>query len=285
MIICDYNYVFDPSVYLKRYFEDKGNYVFLIDEAHNLVDRAREMYSSDLYESEIVLLNSLLKHGSPSLNKSFQALLKTLKRLSEESGRKLCSQKEPMNDIYLLVNRVIEEVDAYLQLQEEIERKDDVMEIYFALIDFRRVYEFYDENFITWYQEEEDGCHVRMYCMNPANQIQERISHGIATVYFSATLSPSLYYAALLGEQEKARRLSLPSIFHQDQLALLIHSGISTRYQHRQASLVPIVNALSQYSSKSRQLHYLFPQLSLYGGVCRCLKNIIHPSRFIFRKV
>ena len=97
------------------------------------------MYSSDLYESEIVLLNSLLKHGSPSLNKSFQALLKTLKRLSEESDRKLCSQKEPMNDLYLLVNRVIEEVDAYLQLQEEIERKDDVMAVSYThlYIDFQ----------------------------------------------------------------------------------------------------------------------------------------------------
>lgn len=278
LIICDYNYVFDPSVYLKRYFEDKGNYVFLIDEAHNLIDRAREMYSSDLYESEIVLLNSLLKHGSPSLNKSFQALLKTLKRLSEESGRKLCSQKEPMNDLYLLVNRVIEEVDAYLQLQEEIERKDDVMEIYFALIDFRRVYEFYDENFITWYQEEEDGCHVRMYCMNPANQIQERISHGIATVYFSATLSPSLYYAALLGEQEKARRLSLPSIFHQDQLALLIHSGISTRYQHRQASLVPIVNAIYHSIHPKAGNYIIFFPSYRYMEECSALFEKYYPS-------
>ena len=56
-IICDYNYVFDPNVYLKRFFseEEKGDYIFLVDEAHNLVERSREMYSAIIYKEDGVL--------------------------------------------------------------------------------------------------------------------------------------------------------------------------------------------------------------------------------------
>lgn len=244
LIICDYNYVFDPGVYLKRFFEEKGHYVFLIDEAHNLAERAKEMYSSDLYESALLRLQALLPKAPASLTCALTLLLQTLQKLKENCKDAICSQKEPMEELYQRVNTLINECDSYFQNEQELPDHKEINDLYFQLIDFRRVFEYYDENFITWYHLEEDHCHVRIYCMNPANQIQERLSYGESVIYFSATLSPSLYYATLLGEQEKAKRIALPSIFDQEQCALLIHSAISTRYQHRSSSLVPLINAI-----------------------------------------
>lgn len=244
LIICDYNYVFDPGVYLKRFFEEKGDYVFLIDEAHNLAQRAKEMYSSDLYEQELLQLQELLTKAPASLTNALQRLLKACDRLKARCLDSICSQKEPMEDLYQLIHALINECDQYLQIEKELPQQKELLEIYFDLIDFRRIFEYYDENFITWYQQEDGFCHVRIFCMNPANQIQERLSYGNSAIYFSATLSPSLYYATLLGEQEKAKRIALPSIFSNEQYALLIHTAISTRYQHREASLVPLVHTI-----------------------------------------
>lgn len=244
LIICDYNYVFDPSVYLKRFFEDRGSYVFLIDEAHNLVERAREMYSADLRQSDVIVLRDLLAGAPHDAHFACDALLTALKKLWESCGEDVFSQKEPMESLYQLTNALITACDSYLQQEKELPSRKELLELYFQLIDFRRIYDYYDEDFITWVRREGDDLHVRIYCMNPAHQIQARIAHGISAVYFSATISPSLYYAALLGEEGKAKRVALPSIFTKEQSAVLIHSAISTRYQHRSASLAPLVNAI-----------------------------------------
>lgn len=245
VIICDYNYVFDPAVYLKRFFEESGSYVFLIDEAHNLIDRAREMYSSELLQDELNAFESLLRHAPNNLRQAVQALAAFLERLREACGDAIGSQSEPLEEIYPLLQRVIQTCDAYLQSGHEIAQKEEILTYYFKLVEFRRVFEYYDENFITWYQNDPvHGLRLRLFCMDPSHPIQERLAHGKAVVYFSATLSPAAYYAALLGEAEKAKRIQLPSIFAREQFELIIHHGISTRYQHRQASLAPLVNAI-----------------------------------------
>lgn len=150
-----------------------------------------------------------------------------------------------MDDLSLQLNRLIDECDLWLQTHPQEEHRDAILEIYFHLVSCRRIFELYDDDFITWYENDAArGFHLRLYCLNPAARIQERLSCGKAAVYFSATLSPSLYYATLLGEQEKAKRIALPSIFSTDQYALIIHEGISTRWQHRAASALQIVNAI-----------------------------------------
>lgn len=245
LIVCDYNYVFDPAVYLRRFFEEKGSYVFLIDEAHNLVDRAREMYSADLWQEELCELRRLIKTDADALRAALRPLDRALKRLSDECEGALHSRKAPMDDLSLQLNRLIDECDLWLQTHPQEEHRDAILEIYFHLVSCRRIFELYDDDFITWYENDAArGFHLRLYCLNPAARIQERLSCGKAAVYFSATLSPSLYYATLLGEQEKAKRIALPSIFSTDQYALIIHEGISTRWQHRAASALQIVNAI-----------------------------------------
>ena len=271
VIVCDYNYVFDPAVYLRRFFEEKGSYVFLIDEAHNLVERVREMYSADLWLEELRTMNKLMKSEAEAVHDKLRPLEQYLQRLSERCQGELCARKAPMDDLSLLLNRLIDACDLWLQLHPEAERRDVILEIYFHLVSCRRIFELYDESFITWYENDaKGGFHLRLYCMNPAARIQERLSYGKAVIYFSATLSPSLYHATLLGEQDKARRIALPSVFSEDQYAVIIHGGISTRWQHRDASAFQIVNAI--YHSiipKSGNYIVFFPS---YRYMERCAK-------------
>ena len=85
-IICDYNYVFDPKVYLKRFFADgvKGDYLFLIDEAHNLVERAREMYSAALIKEDFLELKKVVKPVRPKLSKELDSCNKRLLAMKRE---------------------------------------------------------------------------------------------------------------------------------------------------------------------------------------------------------
>lgn len=278
LIICDYNYVFDPGVYLKRFFEEKGSYVFLIDEAHNLPQRAQEMYSSDLWEQDLLQLKELLIEAPAPARSACNHLLQLCTRLKKQCQDTICSQKEGMEDLYQLLNQLINACDSYLQEEKELPAQKEILTIYFQLIDFRRIYEYYDDNFITWYEQVDQLCHIRIYCMNPAHQIQERIAHGISTIYFSATLSPSLYYATLLGEQEQTKRIALPSIFGKEQFRLLIHSGISTRYQHRSASLAPLVNTIYHSIHPKPGNYIIFFPSYRYMEECAALFEKVYPQ-------
>ena len=82
-VICDYNYVFDPNVYLKRFFGENisGKYLFLIDEAHNLVERGREMYSASICLEDTIQIRKFIKPYSQKLWKKLGKVVSQLKEL------------------------------------------------------------------------------------------------------------------------------------------------------------------------------------------------------------
>lgn len=247
IIVCDYNYVFDPRVYLKRFFTDKGNYVFLVDESHNLVDRAREMYSADLQKSSFLEIRRLLPKDQKVLLKSIQSVnqeLLNLRKLCEEEQATFLAQKEPIESLKLKLTSFIEHMDAYLQSEHD-ERHDDVLkDLYFQAVNYQKISDFYDENFITWMMKEQNDLYVKQYCMNPYNQIQDMLNKGKATIFFSATLSPIDYFLSLLGGSEDSKRLSLPSPFEKKQMKFIINDAISTKYRNREASIQPILSCI-----------------------------------------
>ncbi len=105
--------------------------------------------------------------------------------------------------------------------------------LYFQLIDFRRVYEYYDENFITWYAASQEDCRVRIFCMNPANQIQARIAHGISRHLLQCDAVPLALLCRTAGRKGKGEAHRPALDLWQDQCALIIHKAISTRWPHR----------------------------------------------------
>ncbi len=247
VIICDYNYVFDPRVYLKRFFMEKGEYVFLVDEAHNLVDRARSMYTCELQKSAFLLIaryipkqRTVLHRAIKRINKEFLSYKKQL----ENNKKGFLSQSEPITPIIMQLTTFIEETDKYLQSEHEDTYDEQIRELYFNCIHYKRIHEFYDEDFVTVLEKQDKEIIIRQCCLNPAHPLKESCAMGRSTIFFSATLSPMEYYQNLLGANTEARRLFLPSPFSEKQRKIIICNQISTKYHNREASSLAIAEMI-----------------------------------------
>lgn len=247
VVVGDYNYVFDPRVYLKRFFMEKGNYIFLVDEAHNLVDRAREMYSSELLKSEFLHSKTcipkerkVLQNCIQKINKEFLRLRKTC----EEANTTFLSTKEPNLLLRPLLVSFIEHMDAYLQSEHNEEHDEILRDLYFKAINYNKIADFYDEHFVTCIQKERHDVCIKQYCMNPRTPLMDMMKKVRSTIFFSATLSPIDYYLTLLGGDDTSLRLSLPSPFLKEHVKVVINNQISTRYRQRETSLHDIVDMI-----------------------------------------
>lgn len=245
-IICDYNYLFDPNVYLKRFFSDnKGEYVFLVDEVHNLVDRSKEMYSAELHKTSFLDLKKQFGKGNKKLTSSLtkiNAAMVQFRKLCEGNGYVV--QAEAMEEFNGLLFRFMEKCKEWLQENPFSEFEPEVLKLYFDCRKYLKITEFYDERYVTFIKAHDREVVVKQLCLNPTYLLNQAMKRGKASVLFSATLSPINYYMDILGGDEESKIYTLPSPFAQENAKLLVTEFISTKYHHRQASLEPIADAL-----------------------------------------
>ena len=243
-VICDYNYVFDPRVYLKRFFsDDTGEYTFLIDEAHNLVDRARDMFSAQLYKKPVLELKNLVKDKEPKIAKALGKLnsfFVSMKKLCDD-GNFIMQESEP-KDIYPLIQKFISKAEEWLVKNEGDELHEKLLELYFNALSFMRIAEFYDERYITYVENSKDDIKIKIFCLDPSYLLGEAIKRGESAIFFSATLTPLDYFSKILGGGNDSYRMKLPSPFDVNNIALLIADNISTKYNNRDKSYVTIAN-------------------------------------------
>lgn len=196
-IICDYNYVFDPNAHLKRFFSEgkKGEYLFLIDEAHNLVERGREMYSAVLYKEEFLRMKKAVRYESVKLTRQLEGCNQMLLEMKRE-----CQTYKEYDSISHFALKLLNVMNGLQKLLEEKEQVDEeVLEFYFHIRNFLNIYEEVDENYVIYTELEEDGdFKLKLFCVNPAVKLQNFLSQGNSTVFFSATLLPIRYYKKLL---------------------------------------------------------------------------------------
>lgn len=233
-VICDYNYVFDPNVHLKRFFGENvsGEYIFLIDEAHNLVERGREMYSASLAREDIMEVRRLVKDCSPKLYRALGRTAKQLLELKKESNP--CLVMENTGTLPLVLLQVQGEMDRLLEESPSQEIVDGILELYFDIRDFLNISELLDENYVIYASEGEDGkFRIRLYCVNPAANLQECLNKGSSAVFFSATLIPMKYYRSLLSTREDNYGIYVRSPFEQKNRCILICADVSSRYTRR----------------------------------------------------
>ena len=233
-VICDYNYVFDPNVHLKRFFGENvsGEYIFLIDEAHNLVERGREMYSASLAREDIVEVRKFIKPYSPKLYRVLGRVAKQLLELKKESDP--CLVMENTGTLPLTLLQVQGEMDRLLEEPPSQEIVDGILELYFDIRDFLNISELTDENYVIYGAAGEDGKYrVHLYCVNPAANLQEYLSKGRSAVFFSATLIPMQYYRSLLSTREDDYGIYVRSPFDQKNRRILICADVSSRYTRR----------------------------------------------------
>lgn len=234
-IICDYNYVFDPNVHLQRYFSEgeRGEYLFLVDEAHNLVDRARDMYSAALIKEDILEAKKWYQgypHMVKKLNRCNRELL-SLKRTCEtyeviEEGD-LCGLVRVMEQIY-------GDLQEFPDLYPDAVLPKEAGEFFFTVRDFLQIYELADENYTFYMELLEDGRFmVRLFCVNPAVNLQSCMARGISTVFFSATLLPIQYYRRLLSGNQEDYCVYVPSPFPEENRLLCIGRDVTSKYTRR----------------------------------------------------
>ena len=233
-IICDYNYVFDPNVYLKRFFQDgvKGDYIFLVDEAHNLVERSREMYSASLYKEDFLTIKRIMKPYS----KKIERLLERCNKILLEYKRECVTYTlhEHTGNLTFSLMNLAAELDDFLQAPMEFSGKKEVLEFYFNLRNFLNVEENLDEKYRIYSELQEDGRFMlKLFCVDPSGRLQQCIDKGNATIFFSATLLPIQYYKSLLSTEPDNYAIYAESTFKEEQRLLVFGNDVSTKYTRR----------------------------------------------------
>ncbi|WP_312668074.1 ATP-dependent DNA helicase [Tissierella praeacuta] len=276
VVICDYNYVFDPQVYLKRFFENPfENYVFLIDEAHNLVDRSREMFSAEIKKNNFLELKDIFKETYPPIYKSLNkinSILNKLKRELEIEGEYY--QKEEITDLYYPIKRLVTVLEPWLIEEKSHEEYDKVLELYFNLITFNRISEFYDNHYVTYIKEESKDLILKLYCVDSSYLLREALERGRAAIFFSATLTPLDYHMDLLGGKRGDYNIKLSSPFPRENLCLMVGNNVSTRYRDRERTYIDIVRYIEAFiSAKEGNYFVFFPSYAYMTTVYNLLIN------------
>ncbi len=238
-VICDYNYVFDPNAHLRRFFGEgaRGEYLFLIDEAHNLVERGREMYSAKIYKEDFLKIKKLVRARDQKLSKRL-----------DDCNRKLLAMKRECEDyqvldgishLYLKLMKLMTELERFLEEEQKTgssdeETRKEVLEFYFDIRMFLDVHDKLDDNYIIYSEMEDSGrFKVRLFCVNPSVNLQQFLDKGNSTVYFSATLLPIHYYKKLLSTTKGDYAVYAESPFDRRKRLLLLGTDVSTKYTRR----------------------------------------------------
>ena len=277
-IVCDYNYVFDPNVYLKRFFQEgiKGDYIFLVDEAHNLVERSREMYSAVLYKEDFLTCKRIMSHYSKKIEKLLEKCNKVL--LEYKRNCESYVIHENISNLIFALMRVFSELETFFSEKNiEFAGKKDVLDLYFNVRHFLNIYNLVDENYEIYSQYEEDGRFmIKLFCVNPSGNLQKCIEKGNSTIFFSATLLPIQYYKELLSTDKENYAIYAKSTFSQDQRLLLFGRDVSTKYTRRNSLEFRKIAEYIKRTIQCKKGNYMvfFPSYKLMNQVYEVYEEI-----------
>ncbi len=260
VIICDYNYVFDPRIQLMRYFEETTiTPKLLVDEAHNLIDRSRQMFSASLSLSTLYQLKSEIKPLTAAIKTPLKRLIDTLETLMQQqevkkSGFVLLSELD--SDLLRDLQALLIQMETFLSTHKKHKLRKVIKEHYFELLSFSRISEYFNDDYRIILSEETKDYSYHLVCLDTSFAIKALLDDRVsATIFFSATLSPSQYFASLLTQGE-GQKFSIPTPFDPKRLGLYIDVSTSTKYRDRHLSIERIVDNIYALL-ESRQGHYI----------------------------
>lgn len=233
-VICDYNYAFDPNVYFRRFFGgDAKDYVFLIDEAHNLVERAREMYSAVLVKEKVLAAKQAAK-ALPQNRQVLKQLDAVNKNMLELKAR--CENLTLLAEVDNLSMSVLRLLGGIETLMSELKAPlpEELLQFYFDARHFLAMHDMMDDHFQIYgnYTDEREFF-IKLQCMDPSRPLRQCLDKGRSAVFFSATLLPIRYYIEQCGGDEDDYAVYAPSPFSPDNRKILIAPQVNTRYSHR----------------------------------------------------
>jgi DNA excision repair protein ERCC-2 len=237
-IICDYNYVFDPRVYLHRFFDlTTEPYIFLVDEAHNLPDRARAMYSAELDKATVLQLQRAVKPQVPALAKKLGEINKILlekRKLCQAEDKDALIEHELPDKLIKAIRGFSRKAEDWLILNQAADFRQALLEFYFLCSNYLRTAEYFDTFYVSYFERRgSSDLKAKLFCLDPSPMLTIPLERSQSTAFFSATLLPMDYFMKLLtGTTEHPSRI-FQSPFPRENVCLLIHDKISTKYTQR----------------------------------------------------
>ena len=253
IIICDYNYAFDPSVYFRRYFGAGGRgrsekYAFLIDEAHNLADRAREMYSAELYRSDFERVAAMFEKDDmygDEIHKMISPVISAFNQIrrlcrddivkdSEGNERGFYISATPVESISRAVESFCKNCDKWIKDHSEHIATRSLRGLCAQSKKYITVSEYFDRSFRFYSQISGGDISVRLYCLDPSDVMNSLLNRAVSAVMFSATMTPPEYFCDVLGGGKNAEKLTLPSPFPSENLCVAVADYVNTRFDVRE---------------------------------------------------
>ena len=248
-VICDYNYVFDPNVHLKRFFDTgrQGQMILLIDEAHNLIDRAREMFSATLVKEDFLYVIRVLKklekeESKDKIKRHLKKYISTLEGINRAmlALKRECEKFEVIESIGTIGFKLLHAISEYDEIAKDyadradIPEKDKILELFFDIRNFSYIYEELDDNYKIYTDYDEDGnFRLTLSCIEPGERIANVCENTQASVFFSATLLPIRYYKEQLGGKPEDAAIYAKSIFEPEKRKILIATDVTSTYKQR----------------------------------------------------
>ena len=241
--------MFDPISYMKRYFdEDASHHLALVDEAHNLIDRSRDMYSASI---------SYAKYKEAKRSVAHSKLLK-LKR----AQTKINKMFKDIEDIFADGDTIVEEypeelkkvldyfVDTCLDINKNNHKEmtKELLDFYLDVNEFVKLCEYYCDKFIFYISKTQYDLTINLYCMDASAYIAKSLKKVKGATLFSATLQPINYYIDTLGgDKAEDPRLILPSPFPIDNLKILVAPKVSVKYKNREKSYMEVAGYIESF--------------------------------------
>ncbi len=258
VIICDYNYVFDPNVYLRRFFAEgeRGDYVFLVDEAHNLVERGREMYSACLVKEDFLKFKKIFKNYNEKIASTLDRCNRQMLEWKREcEGYAVYGS---VGNFVFSLMQLMARLDDFMRKRTEYPERREVTEFYFCLRHFLAMFDRMDENYVLYADFDETGRFLlHLYCVNPAKNLQECVDRGRSAVFFSATLLPVQYYKNLLSTRDDNYAVYAESSFSKEQRLLFAAGDVSSLYKRRNASEYQKIASYIALCARAKKGNYI----------------------------
>ncbi len=289
IIICDYNYAFDPIVYLKRYFdnrEDRGEkYAFLIDEAHNLADRARDMYSAVVKRSELFTLSDIADGADAELKTAADGAIMAISRQrslcldgmskdSQGNEQGFYLSREPLERLNKELSALKAKCDGWLRRSRSHPLWGELNKALSPIRKYLSVNEYFDKGFLCYVEVMGGDITVKTYCLDPSPTMNVLLGRAHSSLLFSATLTPPEYFCDVLGGGKNTQSISLPSPFDPENLCVTIHDGVSVRAEDRKKNYAKYANIIAAtVSPKHGNYIAYFPSYECLEGVLEAFKK------------
>ncbi|WP_429954850.1 ATP-dependent DNA helicase [Enterococcus sp. AZ192] len=264
LVICDYNYLFDPTVYLRRFFEEqqeeKEN-IFLVDEVHNLVNRSREMYSASLAKNTFSSLRKTLGKEQQKLTRAIRKVEKEFEKIEQickEEEKDFLHQSAPIDSLVKAAYTLSDKIGEWLPENQTYEELNQVLSVYFDVLNYTKISEYYDDHYCTYVECQSYDVTVKQFCIDPSYLLEQKLDKGKASILFSASLTPLDYYQEVLGGGEESLRYRIPNPFTKDNQLLVIENHIQTTYKERERNYLKIVESLTNMIQQRTGNYFVF---------------------------